>query len=319
MTENNPYAVPDAPQASTGGFFKYTPQIYREGMYTFRILRLWTEYSMEDGIYLTHWLPFPAQKKILCLGEGCPACAKIQWAWSVVNEEGITDKEAKFKRLNELSQVGSTNPKNPDYVLEILDTTPVKIHPEAVKGQYNYQKPDGTWPDVDYETGKSLEDITEVPANRISILVLTRPRMETLATACRYVDLTPQQRAQPAYKKHISKVSPLTYDIALEIRKVEKKGVYTFTPLDLGDGNEVHTVEFDGDLTAGFVKLSSEEMQLVLDGVAIQDIWATRKANRQASAPTPAVEISTDVAEKDEAAEEAMEGMDFTDWNKPLD
>ncbi len=189
------------------------------------------------------------------------------------------------------------NRPSKNFVLRVIDRSLVKVHPENEKGYPNYQNVDGSWPEVDYTTKKSLAEVEASVLNQERILTLSKTMFNKLTNLNAGRSVTEYDigivttREAGADKNSYDMVS------TWEDKSLEELGI-TFEPFDL---------EMAGD----FYKFTEEELtEVIVNKVRLEDIWEVRKANRAQEAKVEATEeqIEEVVAEAS-ALDDEMEAL----------
>ena len=134
---------PDRTTRSTNSNFRRTKffSLKPEGQHIIRMLQPLGEIKM---VY-THW---HNKVSFECLGDECPVCLNNKEILARVSVE--RDPKEAWKQAKK--EVGF-NPWQIRYFANVLDRTPVKVHPEATKGTENRRNVAGEFPVLCAETG----------------------------------------------------------------------------------------------------------------------------------------------------------------------
>lgn len=239
-----------------------------EGQHTLRFL------SPLAGVTLfyTHWINGGS---VECLGDDCPVCQGNQVILVAAGDWETAKKNKDFR------------PYQVRYYVNILDRTPVKVHPDSEKMVENKRDASAEWPSICSDTGLSLAEVEVKPSNRVKVLA----GGVTLFEAVEAIDMS------IVVEKDDEEV-PLgveNFDIVLMVSGSgrEKKT----TPIPQATRNDKVSVDEDKlhDLNKALLRFTAPELQDFIRGVSIRDIFAARSAREDNVESPVAKQAETEV------------------------
>lgn len=239
-----------------------------EGQHVIRMLSPISEVTMK----YTHWI---AGTSIECLGaEECPIC--------ISNQKILNDVDGDWKSAKEIT---GFNPYQTRYYVNVLDKTPVKVHPQSEKGFENKKGADGQFPALCGDTGLPLADVPVKLSGKVKVFSGGVTIFNTLDGVDAVTNTDSQ--GNPLEGHGIQ-----NYDVTLMVdgtgrdRKISAIPQATWNdPVDF-ESLELH------DLDRALIKLTKEEIPRLISGVSLRDIFAARRQDDS---------VSTDVSAEAEA------------------
>ncbi len=236
-------------------FFKLT-----EGQHIIRLLQPMGEIKM---VY-THWLN---RISIECLGDTCPICSNNQEILTRVSKE-VGQKEA----WKQAKKEEGFNPWQLRYYANVLDRTPVKVHPEAAKGTENKINAAGEFPVLCEETKLPLADVPVTSSNTVRVLSSGKTLFEDLdAIDLATCGLESDESGMPI------PLGITNYDVALIVSGEGRER--NVSPVPQASRNDVVEVTEElYDLNKAIITLTSDEVSSFIRGVSLRDIFTSRNA-----------------------------------------
>jgi hypothetical protein len=242
----------------------------------------------------THWIN---RVNIECLGDECPVCAN--------NRELLFRSDG---NLEEARKLPGWNSWNKRYFINILDRTPVKVHPDSENEFENKRDEKGMWPTVDKDTGKSLANIEPRESGKVKILSSGPTLFDDLKNFHETVGI------ETEVINGVERVIPLgitNYDVELRVwykdpTKVTTRQTNPSPQLSFRDVVEVDEEELF-DLERTVVTLEPEEIRQLQSGVQLRDIFASRNRDNPADANLKAK--TEDLSETQEEVSERVKSL----------
>lgn len=230
-----------------------------------------------------HYLP--KQKiSLVCLEDECPICA---------NNKKLAESHPGMK-YNEIPGIIARQNR---FMVNVLNRTKVKTTPTE---KVVYAGSDGKFPAQHPETGEDLTKIKAVPQNTIEVL----ERGSTLFSQLNGIHDTIRDDES-------NRIGLTSYDIVLVATgKGKQMEISAVAQPQLNDKVEILETDLY-DLEKVPMKMSVGEIEKLLSGVSLQDIFESRKViTEEKELETVAEDVAKDV---EDTIDDLFEGMDDVD------
>ena len=250
-------------------FLSLTP-----GMHIIRILD-----DKAHMVYTHYLVTRTGSYTVECLGEDCPICKN--------------NKQIIYEHPEDFRDVRGYASRSPRFFFNVLDRSQAKVCPSC--GTVNKKLPNQSWASQCSKCGALLTTVDPVQLNKVSVVGTGKTLAQNLVSFERaYLD----DNGEPIGLKN--------FDIILSVEMQNKKKVITPLPStsSLMKREEINVPEDQKfDLTKCTIKLETEEIQDLIDGVSLKDIFTARKK------PVSTGQVNEEKQQviEDELAEESQE------------
>lgn len=218
---------------------------------------------------IKHYIP-SARASVICAGEECPICQSNN---RLMRENpGVNPREIK-----------GFIPRQNRFLVNVLNRTVVKVSPS---GKVIYPT-GGQFPAVDPETGEPLVNIQAKALNKVQVLDRGPELYEQLNVLNAQIT---DETGNP--------LGLWTFNIGVTSTGVGRKTKTTVIPF-ANENDVVNVPEEDKYVlsTLGLI-LTAGEIETVLKGVSIKDIYAARRSTKENTGEEALVQLSEDVSNK---------------------
>lgn len=196
-----------------------------------------------------HWIN-SQNISILCLGERCPICTNNQKLWDEFGRgaKGVIPVQNRF-------------------VVNVLDRTMVKVDPETGD---EYAKVGGEFPSVTKDGERSLVEVEPTISNKVKLLEKGKRLFDQL---------------EAVHKEMFYENGPVTgYDVKILVAGKGLDTTYNVIPLLNRTDDVSELVEEQGKyvLSTQGIELEPREVEELLRGVSLSDIFSARSAEEEA-------------------------------------